>query len=150
NPNWRAFVPTGIYIHCWKSESVSEFRGDVDAGRGWLGVMNRNDTVSSQIVFELKEEINPPPVPGKWYGVQLQYRTVNDAEGQILVRNRKNGDFPSIAETRLDRTDGKWKTVELTFRCPVGGKLDVCVENTTVGEGNTLYVRALEVFEPNR
>jgi hypothetical protein len=47
----------------------------------------------------------------------------------------------------LPGTGGQWRTVEVTFRRPPDGKLDAILDNTTVGEGNTLYFRALEIFE---
>jgi serine/threonine protein kinase len=146
-PNWRALVPVGVYLHCWKRESVSEFRFGADAGRTWIGVTNLNNDVSSQILFQLNEQLHLALEPGKQYRVRFEYRTTNEAEGEVFIRNPKNGDYSSIADARLDRTDGKWKPAELTFRCPGDGKIDVCIVNSAVGEGNALAVRSVEVFE---
>jgi tRNA A-37 threonylcarbamoyl transferase component Bud32 len=147
DPNARSLVPNGVYLHCWKRESVSEFRSGADAGRPWIGVTNLNGDVSSQVLFRFDEELSLPLVPGKWYRVRMEYRTTNETEGRAYIRNPKNGEFSAIADARLERTEGKWKTAELTFRRPTEGKIDVCIINSAVGEGNTLAVRSLEVFE---
>jgi tRNA A-37 threonylcarbamoyl transferase component Bud32 len=146
-PNWRSLVPNGVYLHCWKRESVAEFRSEADAGRAWIGVTNLNSDVSSQVLFQLDEGLNLSLVPGKRYRVRLEYRTAKDADGWAYIRNPKDEDFSSVAEARLDRTEGTWKTVEMTFRRPTDGKLDVCIVNNAVGEGNTLAVRLVELFE---
>jgi eukaryotic-like serine/threonine-protein kinase len=147
DPVWNTHVPSGVYLHCWKRESVAEFRAAADAGRTWIGVTNLNSDVSSQILFQLDEGLNVPLAPGKRYRVRLGYRTTNDAEGAAFVRNPKNGDFSSIADVRLERTRGQWMTAEMTFRRPSEGKIDVCVINNAVGEGNALGIGALEVIE---
>ena len=56
-------------------------------------------------------------------------------------------DYPSIAEGPLAATGGLWRAVEVTFRRPADGKIDAILDNTTVGEGNALYFRSLEIFE---
>ncbi len=137
----------GLYLHCWKKESVAEFRGDATDGRPWVGVTNLNPDLSSQILFQFDEGLDLPLVAGRSYRVRVEYRTSNEAHGHVAVRNPKNGNYSSIAEVRLEKTDGAWKSIEATFRRPVGGKIDVCVLNDAVGEGNLLAVRSVEVFE---
>ncbi|VTR93901.1 serine threonine protein kinase with pasta sensor : Putative uncharacterized protein OS=Gemmata sp. Wa1-1 PE=4 SV=1: Pkinase: WD40: WD40: WD40 [Gemmata massiliana] len=137
----------GIYLHCWKKESVAEFRGEVTEGRSWIGLTNLNTEVSSQILFQFDEGLNLPVLPGKKYRVSVEYRTTNDAHGVAQIRNPKEGEYPVLSEARLEGTDGKWKTIELTFQRSTGGKIDVCVLNNTVGEGNQLAVRTVEILE---
>jgi serine/threonine protein kinase len=144
---WQTRVPAGVYLFCWKKESVAEFRGVVADGRGAIGVTNLNDERSSQIVFQFDDGLGVPLRPGQEYRLRLEYRTTNEAEGKLYVRNPRNGDFPSIAEGQLSGTGGLWRTLEVTFRRPADGKLDAILDNTTVGEGNTLCFRSLEIFE---
>ena len=145
--DWRNKVPGGVYLHCWKKESVAEFRGDAADGKASIGVANLNDDNSSQILFQFDEGLNLPLRPGENYRIRLEYRTMNDAEGRADIRNPKGGDFSSIATGRLESTDGKWKTVDVAFRRPVDGKIDICIINNSVGEGNVLSIRSVEVFE---
>jgi serine/threonine protein kinase len=147
NPDWQTRVPRGVYLFCWKKESVAEFRGVVADGRGAVGVTNLNDERSSQIVFQFDDGLSVSLRPGQEYRLRLEYQTTNEAEGKLFVRNPKGGDFPSIAEGQLSATGGLWRTIEVTFRRPADGKLDAILDNTTVGEGNALYFRSLELFE---
>jgi tRNA A-37 threonylcarbamoyl transferase component Bud32 len=145
--DWQTRVPNGVYLFCWKKESVAEFRGVVADGRGAIGVTNLNDERSSQIVFQFDDGLKVPLRPGRQYRLRLEYRTTNEAEGKFYVRNPRGDDFSSIAEAQLTRTEGQWRTIEVTFRRPLDGKIDAILDNTTVGEGNTLYFRSLEVYE---
>ena len=145
--DWRNKVPVGVYLHCWKKESVAEFRGEVSEGRPSIGVVNLNDNISSQILFQCDAGLGVPLRVDETYRVRMEYRMQNDAEGQVDVRNPHDNDYPSIANARLEPTDGKWRTVELTFRRPPNGTIDVCFVNNAVGEGNTLSVRSMEVYE---
>src|SRR5262249_47982821 len=47
DPDWRAKVPSGIFLHCWKKESVSVFRGEMIDGRPAIGLTNLNADISS-------------------------------------------------------------------------------------------------------
>jgi eukaryotic-like serine/threonine-protein kinase len=144
DPNWRGKTPGNIYLHCWKKESVSTFRGEVIDDRPVLGVTNLNDDVSSQILVQFEDNAFRPGVE---YRVRIEYRTANDAEGCLWVRTLKNGESPSIADVLLSGTDGRWRWAETTFRRPSGHALDLCIVNNAVGEGNTLYFRAVEIYE---
>ncbi len=147
DPRVREQIGRGIYLHCWKRESVAEFQGDVTEARPWIGVTNLNDEVSSQVLFQFDEGLNLPVLPGKRYRVYVEYRTMNDAQGVVQIRNPRGDEYTSLAEARLEGTDGKWKTICMTFQRPNGGKIDVCVVNNAVGEGNQLAVRTVEVLE---
>jgi hypothetical protein len=147
DPGWHARVPAGVLLHCWKAESAAEFRGVVDGGRGAIGVTNLNDELSSQILFQFDDGLGVQLQAGRRYRVRVEYRTTNEAEGKFYVRNPRNGEYRSVAEAELPGTGGRWRTVEVTFRRPADGKMDAVLDNTTVGEGNTLFVRSLEVYE---
>jgi hypothetical protein len=147
DPDWRSKLPHGIHLHCWKKESVAVFRAEPIDGRMALGITNLNDTLTGQILFQFDDGLNVPSRSGEEYRVRVEYRTLNDAEGRMQVRNPKDGEYPSIGAARMDKTDGKWRMVEATFRRPADGKVDICISNLAVGEGNTLFVRSFEVFE---
>jgi hypothetical protein len=144
DPNWPSLPVAGLHLHCWKRDSAAEFRAEVTDGRSWIGVTNLNSDLSAQMLFQFDEK---PLVPGKSYRVRIEYMTTNEGEGVVSVRNPKGSEYPSVVEARLDRTEGKWKTLEMTFQRPRDGKIDICVVNTAVGEGNLLAVRLMEVFE---
>jgi hypothetical protein len=150
DPDAATRVPNGILLHCWKPESVAEFRGEVGEGRASIGVVNLNDNISAQILFQPDAGLNVNFLPGKNYGVRVEYRALNDADGRVDIRNPKGNDFPSIAGAHLNGTNGGWKTVDVTFRRPVDGGVDICLMNNSVGEGNILSIRSLEVFELDR
>jgi serine/threonine protein kinase len=136
----------GVSWFCWKPESVAEFRGEAtDAGPA-IGVTNLNDPVSSQVRFALDESAPGGGLAaGKRYVLRVEYRTANDAAGKLQVRTP---DYQPVASAPLPGTGGGWKWAELPFARP-GARLDAVVENTAVGEGNALWVRAAEVCEGN-
>src|SRR5262249_60328885 len=115
-----------------------------------IGLTKLNADISSQMLVQLDEGLNVPLRPGGEYHVQLEYRTLNDAEGMLYVRNPLDGEYPAVASTHLDRTDGQWRTVGTAFRRPTTGKIDLCINNTAVGEGNSLYFRAVALLEGAR
>jgi len=147
DPDAGTHAPSGVLLHCWKQESVAEFRGEVAEGRASIGVANLNDNLSAQMLFQPDAGLPINFVPGKTYGVRLEYRALNDAEGRVDVRNPKANDFSSVAGAQLEPTGGTWKTVDLTFKRPAEGSIDICLVNNAVGEGNIISVRSLEVFE---
>ena len=147
DPSGGVPVPIGLLLHCWKKESVAEFRGGAESGRPWVGVTNLSEEPTSQIIFQFDEGLNVSLVPGRRYRVRLEYKTWNEAGGGMHIRNPKGDEFPSLTHVRLDRTGDKWHTAEATFRRPADGKIDVCISNSVVGEGNMLAIRSLDVFE---
>ncbi len=144
DPDWRSKVPNGIYLHCWKKESVATFRGEVIDGRPALGVTNLNDDVSSQAIVQFDDKLLRAGVE---YRVRIEYRTTNEAEGRVWIRTLKDGESPSISDIPLSGTNGQWRWGEATFRRPADGGMDLCVVNNAVGDGNTLYFRGVELFE---
>ncbi len=139
-------LPTGVSGHCWKPESIAEFRlGDV-AGKPAFGVTNLNDAISSQIQFNLSEVAGDKLRDGVRYRLTVEYRTANDAVGTLSVRKPKDN-YKTFASTPLPSTGGEWKKARLDLTTPSGAPIDAVVENTTVGEGNTLSVAKIEVTE---
>jgi hypothetical protein len=140
--NLGALLPPGLWAHCWKKTSVAEFRGEVAAGSAAVGVTNLNDDLSSQLLFQV-EGTGPVLRPGQEYAAKVEYRTTNDAHGTLSIRDPA---YQPIATAELPGTGGEWKTATVTFR-RTDQRVDAMVENKTVGEGNTLYVRKFEVVE---
>ncbi len=139
-PNGDLPQPPGVLLHCWKKESVAEFRGAAEPGGFVLGVTNLNDDLSSQILFQLA---GAPVDRDREYVARVQYRTANDARGEMAIRGPN---YAAFARADLPPTDGRWRTVEVRFRRPAAPELDAVVENKSVGEGNTLSVRKFEVL----
>ena len=140
-------LPVGVGCHCWKDGAVGEFRRDVLDGVPALGVTNLNDEKSGQYFFALEGALKLPLQPGKAYRVKVGYRTSNDATGTATVHVAPG--YKSIGSARLTGTS-QWKTAAVSFvRPPAEDKVEVrfVIDNSTVGEGNTLWVRSVEVVE---
>ena len=125
-------------------EAVGEFRAEVVDGRTVLGLTNLNDARSARLTFDLVQAPAPSLRPGQEYKVVVEYRAVNDASAVLSVRDR--ADVPRV-KVSLDGTGGEWRTAELVFRRSADAPTAAVVENTAVGEGNTLSVRRFEVVE---
>src|SRR5207248_814987 len=69
--NGENFFPDSFFGHCWKAESVSEFRCEEVAGSRAFGVTNFNDTLSSQVLVYV--ENLAPLVAGKEYLLRVEY-----------------------------------------------------------------------------
>ena len=141
-------VPTGIPglgWYCWKKESAAEFRGEpTDAGPA-LGMTNLNDDSSAQFNLPLDEAPGDVSLKaGQRYVLRVQYRTTNDAAGNIQVRTL---DYQTVGRADLPATGGGWRWADLPFGRGDGQKLHAILENGSVGEGNTLWLRAAEVHE---
>ncbi|MBY0455850.1 MAG: hypothetical protein K2V38_00785, partial [Gemmataceae bacterium] len=143
---WRDRWTDEVLGHCWRKESAVEFAVEATDRGPAIGVTNLNDVLSSQILFNLGRA-RAGLVPGKRYHARAEYRTRGDGFGQLTVRNPKDGDYPTISAKLLDLTNGEWKSSFVTFVAPATGGTDLIIENLTVGAGNTVFVRALEVFE---
>ncbi len=138
----RPVFPKDIVLDCWKATSVAEFRVEEIDGKVGLGVTNLNDDISSQIhVRELGDL-----VAKNTYRVRVEYLTVNDAVGKIGVRI-PGGVYATVKGIDLTSTGGKWKTATFDFVQPMGISYDMQIANTTVGEGNRLTVRKVEILE---
>ena len=135
-------LPDGVRCYCWKPKAVGEFRCEKVDGVPALGVTCFNDEVSAQFAFELEQELKAALTPGKKYEVRVTYLTKNEAAGQIAVQTPT---YESVAGMALPNSDG-WKQATVAF---TRGQepLRVTIDNTTVGDVNTLYIRSFEVVE---
>jgi len=145
-------LPPGVGCHCWKDGSVGEFACRKFDGVPALGITNLNEVTSAQLFFspELPAEggREKPLRPGQAYRVRVVYQTRNEAAGRLHVRFAPS--HKSLAVVNLENTDGKWHTATVSFVHPPAeetGKVRLTIDNTTVGEGNTIWVRSLEVVE---
>ncbi len=136
----------GLFFHCWKAESVAEFRAVEDEGKIALGVTNLNDAPSSQFILDPEQGGSKPLDRAAKYVARLEYRADNDAAGALTFRSAE-GEYKVFNALDLPGTGGAWKTLELPLDVPPAGPLQLLVENTTVGEGNLLLFRRLEVVE---
>jgi len=79
----------------------------------------------------------------------VTYQTKNDATGNTTVQVVPG--YKGLASAKLtNTTDGKWATATASFvRPPAEDKVELrlAIDNTSVGEGNTVWVRSLEVVE---
>jgi hypothetical protein len=51
---------------------------------------------------------------------------------------------------RLENTQNRWQPASLIFRRPPASEdvqVSMVIDNTTVGEGNTLWIRDVEIME---
>ena len=136
-------IPAGIYASCWKPESVAEFSVDEVDGKIGFGTTNLNDTTSADITANNLGELTPDKI----YRVRVEYLTQNDAVGKVAIRKPKEN-YVEFGGVELASTDGKWKTVTFDFTAPTAGtKLDLRSFNGSVGEGNRLLIRKIELIE---
>jgi serine/threonine protein kinase len=141
-------LPPGVGCQCWKEGSVGEFRRAMVDNVPALGLTGLNDTISAQFYFNLETVMKLPLEPGKYYKVKVTYMTHNDARGNVVV-HRVPG-YQWIASVRLENTQNRWQTASLIFRRPPASEdvqVRMVIDNTTVGEGNTLWIRDVEIME---
>ncbi len=141
-------LPLGVGCQCWKPESVGEFRCAPVDGQPALGVTNLNDAVSAQYFFELESQMKLPLMPGKEYLVRIEYRTDNECRGQAIVQAVPG--YRGVASVSLASTDGQWRTAQIRFRRPSVAdnvQLRMVIDNLSVGEGNTLWIRSVTIDE---
>jgi eukaryotic-like serine/threonine-protein kinase len=131
--------------HCWKKDSTAEFCRRAFDNKAAVGVTNLNDELSSQIHITLESSQTATLTPNREYILRIAYRTANDAEGKVLLREPQ---YQILAEGTLSPSPGEWKTLDVRFPRKPGKPIDdIVIENTTVGEGNTLYIGTVELFE---
>jgi serine/threonine protein kinase len=141
-------LPAGIGCHCWKENAVGEFRCEMVDGAAALGLTNFNDEKSGQFFFALEGGMKLALQPGKAYRVKVGYMTRNDATGTATVHVVPG--FKGIGSRTLPNTDGKWTTSAVSFIRPAAEEsveVRMVIDNTSVGEGNTVWVRSLEIVE---
>jgi hypothetical protein len=140
-------LPKGVRAACWKPTATAEFRCESTDGSQALGLTNLTDEKSGQITFELEREMNLRLTPGKAYRLTVGYATRNDAAGGLMVQVPQEAGFRTVHQVPLTATDGAWKTVSGEFERKDGEPIRLALENYSVGEGNTLYIRSVEVTE---
>jgi hypothetical protein len=141
-------LPAGVGCQAWRDRAVAEFRCEPVDGVPALTVTNLNDQKSGQFYFNLEGAIGARLEPGKAYRVAVDYATKNEAAGVVNVQVTPG--FKGLASARLPNTGGKWKTAVVNFtRPPAADRVEVrfTIDNESVGEGNALCVRAVEVAE---
>jgi serine/threonine protein kinase len=141
-------LPAGVGCHCWKDGGVGDFRCDKLDGVPALGSTNLNDVKTGQFFFSLEGGMKVSLQPGKAYRVKVGYMTHNDATGHATVQVAPG--YQGLGTAKLSNTGGAWKTALVSFvRPPAEDRVEVrfTVDNDAVGEGNTLWVRSLEIVE---
>ncbi|MFO0937670.1 MAG: serine/threonine-protein kinase [Gemmataceae bacterium] len=137
-------LPDGVMIHCWNAKSVGQFSiADTGAGQS-LAMTNLNDTVSCQLLFLVEKELNLKLTSGKKYTVRIDYRTKNEGGGVALVQN---ADYAPVEQVLLDSTSGNWSTKDLTWTSQAGKPVSIAINSTGIGEGNSLEIRKVTIFE---
>ena len=140
-------LPPGVGCQCWKEGATGEFRRDTFDGAAALGITNLTELGSAQFYFDLEGGLKLTLEPGKAYRVKATYRTANEAKGGLNVDAVPG--YKSIASTNLDGATA-WKTAAVSFVRPPAAddvKVRCVVNNSAVGEGNTLWVKSIEVVE---
>jgi eukaryotic-like serine/threonine-protein kinase len=140
--NIGALLPTGTGLHCWKAESIAEFRAAEVAGKTGVGMTNLNEHKSSQLVAEKLPELMAGTAT---YRLMVEYLTANDAIGSACVRIPSEN-YKMLGNFELPNTQGSWKTATVDFQRPAGSaEPDIQILNESVGEGNTLYIHKIEI-----
>ena len=67
--------------------------------------------------------------------------------GMKVIAREPGPSYRAVGEAPLTRGGSGWKAAEATFRRPEGKAVELCIENTSVGEGNTVWVRKIEIAE---
>jgi eukaryotic-like serine/threonine-protein kinase len=141
-------LPAGVGCQCWKDGAVGDFRCEKLDGVPALGVTNLNDEKSGQYLFSFEGGLKLALQPGKGYRVKVGCKTANDATGTATVHVVPG--FKGIASAKLTGPADQWKTANASFvRPPEEDKVEVrlVIDNTSVGEGNTVWIRSLELVE---
>jgi serine/threonine protein kinase len=141
-------LPVGFGCGAWKEKAVGEFRCEKVDDVPAFGLVNLNDEMSSQYFFQFEGEMKVQFEAGKGYRVKVGYMTKNEAKGSLNMQVTPG--YKTIASTEMSNTDGKWKTVTLNFvRPPADDNVEVrmTIDNTSVGEGNLLWMRSVEIVE---
>ncbi|MBY0513583.1 MAG: protein kinase [Gemmataceae bacterium] len=137
-------LPPGVSCNCWKATARGEFRrADLD-GVPALGLTNLSNDMSAQFSFELEKTLKVVLRPGVVYRVKVSYQTRNEAAGNLAVQTQ---DYKGVASAKLTGSGGTWKDAAVAFERKDGVPVRLTIDNTTVGEGNTLYFRSVEVVE---
>lgn len=140
----RPELPPGVVLQTWKPKSVGQFVC-ADAGEGpAVAMTNLNDDASAQLLIQLEYDMNIPLTVGKKYAVRVEYRTANDGAGNVSLQTEE---YAMVGNAPLDPTAGNWSVKELPFTRTQGKPIRITVNSTGVGEGNSLNIRKLTVYE---
>ncbi|MBN9517295.1 protein kinase, partial [bacterium] len=137
-------LPRGVLARCWKAGATGEFRRDEADGSPALGLTNLSDARSGQFTFELERDMGVSLKTGSVYQAKLSYLTRNEATGSLVVQTTE---YKHVASAKLEGPPAGWKTATATFERRDGAPVRVTVDNGSVGEGNTVYFRRIEVVE---
>ena len=136
--------PNGVSGNCWKKDATGEFRRDEADGSAALGVTNFSDLKSGQYSFELEREVGLMLRPGAAYRVKVSYLLRNDATGAAVIQT---ADYKTVGSTPLAPGSGSgWRTATVSAQ-RADQPLRLTIDNNSVGEGNVLYFRSVEVVE---
>jgi hypothetical protein len=141
-------LPFGIGCHSWKEGAIGEFRCRKVDGVPALSIVNFNDEMSGQIFFQLEGDMGLPLAPDKAYRVKVGYMTSNDATGNTAIQVTPG--YRGIVSQALTNTSGKWATATMSFFRPSASEnveVRMIIDNTSVGEGNNLWIRSVEIVE---
>lgn len=140
----RPDLPPGVVLQTWKPKSVGQFVC-ADAGEGpAVAMTNLNDDASAQLLVQLEYDMNISLTVGKKYAVRVEYRTANDGAGNVALQTEE---YATVGNTPLDPTAGKWSVKELPFTRTQGKPIRITINSTGIGEGNSLNIRKLTVYE---
>lgn len=137
-------LPLGMRCYCWKQAATGEFRRETLDGVPALGVTNFSDEMSAQFTWELEQDLKLDLKPGKAYRVKVEYTTRNEAHGGFTVQTTE---FKNVGGVALPNTAGQWKTATASFVRPENIAVRLTIDNNSVGEGNTLHIRSVELVE---
>jgi hypothetical protein len=137
-------LPAGVGCYCWKADGVGEFRCESVDGVAALGVTNLSDQKSAQFAFELEKGLGLSLEAGKSYRVKVEYMTRNEAAGSFTVGTLE---YKRVTSADMRNTGGAWRTATATFAREEDVPVRLTIDNTTVGEGNTLLFRSVEITE---
>jgi len=105
---------------------------------------NFNEQLSAQFAFELEKDMGLSLRPGTRYQVRVGYLTRNEAQGICVVQGKE---FKWAASVKLTDSGEAWRTVTASFVRQDGAPVRLVIDNTSVGEGNTLFIRSVELVE---
>lgn len=134
-------LPFGMGAWVWKKGAVGAFRCMTIEGAKAIGVTNLNDAGSAQYSVELETALRLKIEPEKQYRVTVGYLTANEAKGFVEVMNKE---YKKVGRAEVVAKQG-WQVAEVLFTRPADSHVRLVVENTAVGEGNTLFVKSVDI-----
>jgi serine/threonine protein kinase len=140
-------LPAGVIVNHFDGDSVGEYSVAEVNGATALGLRQTNRRDGVQVHFFNDGTLTRMP-EGARATLRLTYSLDGTGEGGTAYE-LTGEPYTKYAATKLPPTGGKWKTVDLAFTRPTGGKGYELIVNTghspSYVEG-TLYVRSAEVL----